>query len=222
MPDGVIYKPCGNRRAAVCPACAEVYRADTYQLVLAGLQGGKGVSENVRRHPCAFPTLTAPSFGLVHSTRAKDGRNRTCRPGRKPRPCPHGVDLRCRRCTPTGRRSSAGRCAWTATTTPTKPCGTASPASLAPHLRGSTSSAATPKPTESGAGVVREGRRDAGPRRRPLPRPLRLDGIDDADPTAVVEPPACADYTLLAYAITEAVRTTRFRTPPHPDNPTAG
>ena len=47
MPDGVIYKPCGNRRAAVCPACAEVYRADTYQLVLAGLQGGKGLTEMI-------------------------------------------------------------------------------------------------------------------------------------------------------------------------------
>lgn len=40
MPDGVIYKPCGNRRASVCPSCSEVYRADTFQLVKAGLAGG--------------------------------------------------------------------------------------------------------------------------------------------------------------------------------------
>src|SRR5436190_1865441 len=48
MPDGVIYKACGNRRAAVCPACAETYRADTYQLVLAGLNGGKGIPDTVQ------------------------------------------------------------------------------------------------------------------------------------------------------------------------------
>jgi replication initiator protein RepSA len=30
MPDGVIYKPCGNRRATTCPGCAETYRRDAY------------------------------------------------------------------------------------------------------------------------------------------------------------------------------------------------
>ena len=37
MPDGLIYKPCGNRRASVCPACARVYQRDAYQLLRAGL-----------------------------------------------------------------------------------------------------------------------------------------------------------------------------------------
>ena len=69
MPDGVIYKACGNRRAAVCPSCAETYRADTYQLVRAGLRGGKGIPASVTEHPCAFVTFTAPSFGAVHSAR---------------------------------------------------------------------------------------------------------------------------------------------------------
>lgn len=101
MPDGVLYKACGNRRAAVCPACAEVYRADTYQLVRAGLNGGKGVPATVQAHPFAFVTFTAPSFGPVHGTRtirARDGqlRHRVCRPRRDPDPCPHGIDLRCR------------------------------------------------------------------------------------------------------------------------------
>jgi hypothetical protein len=41
-PDGVIYLPCGDRRASVCPPCAETYRADTYQLIRAGLGGGQG------------------------------------------------------------------------------------------------------------------------------------------------------------------------------------
>ena len=43
MPDGVIYKSCGNRRASVCPHCAEVYRRDAFQLIRAGMIGGKGV-----------------------------------------------------------------------------------------------------------------------------------------------------------------------------------
>ncbi len=48
-PDGVIYKACGDRRASVCPACAEIYRRDAYQLVRAGMAGGKGeVPESVR------------------------------------------------------------------------------------------------------------------------------------------------------------------------------
>jgi hypothetical protein len=62
MPDGTLYVACKNRRASVCPACAETYRADTYQLVKAGLMGGKGVPETVT-HPCFFVTLTAPAFG---------------------------------------------------------------------------------------------------------------------------------------------------------------
>ena len=49
MPDGVIYKPCGNRRATICPGCAEAYRRDAYQLIRAGLVGGKGIPR--RRHP---------------------------------------------------------------------------------------------------------------------------------------------------------------------------
>jgi hypothetical protein len=47
MPDGVIYVPCNNRRAVVCLSCAETYRADTYQLVKAGLASGKGVPDTV-------------------------------------------------------------------------------------------------------------------------------------------------------------------------------
>src|SRR5262249_9814818 len=35
MPDGVIYKACGNRRASVCPSCSTVYQYDAYQLLRA-------------------------------------------------------------------------------------------------------------------------------------------------------------------------------------------
>ncbi|MET9342682.1 replication initiator [Nonomuraea sp. NPDC003804] len=60
-PNGVLRVPCKTRRATRCPACAEVYRADTYQLIRAGLVGGKGVPETVTSHPCLFVTLTAHS-----------------------------------------------------------------------------------------------------------------------------------------------------------------
>ncbi|MFF0366931.1 replication initiator [Micromonospora sp. NPDC005087] len=66
MPDAAIYKACGNRRATVCPTCATVYQRDAYQLLRAGLVGGKGVPETVSRHPAVFATFTAPSFGPVH------------------------------------------------------------------------------------------------------------------------------------------------------------
>ena len=42
-PGGVLPIACKTRRASQCLPCAEVYRADTYQLIRAGLSGGKGV-----------------------------------------------------------------------------------------------------------------------------------------------------------------------------------
>ena len=90
-PDGVLRKACGNRREAVCPPCAERYRQDAYHLIAAGLRGGKGVPDTVAEHPAVFVTLTAPSFGPVH-TRAlgADGQPRRCRPRRDAPVCPHG------------------------------------------------------------------------------------------------------------------------------------
>src|SRR5262249_4295545 len=82
-PGGVLPIACKTRRASRCPPCAEIYRADTYQLIRAGLSGGKGVPATVADHPCVFLTLTAPSFGPVHSCREKDGRVLACRPRRK-------------------------------------------------------------------------------------------------------------------------------------------
>ncbi len=98
LPDRALYTPCGDRRASVCPACAETYRRDTYQLIRAGLTGGKGVPETVRGHPCVFATFTAPSFGPVHARIVKaDGRSARCRPRRKAAICPHGRRLSCAR-----------------------------------------------------------------------------------------------------------------------------
>jgi hypothetical protein len=59
-PDKVIYLPCGDRRASVCPPCAATYRSDTYQLIRAGLAGGKGMPATIATHPCVFATFTAP------------------------------------------------------------------------------------------------------------------------------------------------------------------
>jgi hypothetical protein len=88
-PDHRLLVAFGNRRASRCPSCAETYRADTYQLVKAGLVGGKGVSPEVRSHPRVFATFTAPSFGAVH--------HRVVGPHGKVRRCrPHG-QARCRR-----------------------------------------------------------------------------------------------------------------------------
>lgn len=95
VPDGMFYVACKNRRASVCPACSEVYRADTYQLVKAGLLGGKGVPDTVTEHPCFFVTLTAPSFGPVHSRTVSHGKVRPCRVRRRLEVCPHGRVLSC-------------------------------------------------------------------------------------------------------------------------------
>ncbi|TWP53210.1 replication initiation protein [Lentzea tibetensis] len=67
---GDILVPCGNRRQSVCPACSDRYAADAYHLMHAGLAGGaKGIPETVTEKPRTFTTVTAPSFGKVHSAR---------------------------------------------------------------------------------------------------------------------------------------------------------
>jgi hypothetical protein len=95
-PDGVLRKACGNRREAVCAPCAERYRQDAYHLIAAGLRGGKSVPDSIARHPAVFVTLTAPSFGAVHTrSLGTDGKPRRCRPRREAPTCSHGVRLSC-------------------------------------------------------------------------------------------------------------------------------
>src|SRR5690242_5461698 len=67
LPAGHLLVRCNNRRATRCAACAETYRRDTYQLITAGLRGGKGTPDTVATHPRVFATFTAPSFGPVHN-----------------------------------------------------------------------------------------------------------------------------------------------------------
>jgi hypothetical protein len=94
-PDGLLLKACGTRRVARCPPCAEVFRADAYQLLRAGLAGGKGIPDTISGHPRLFVTFTAPSFGPVHSSRIRRGRVQRCRPARPEARCPHGRPRRC-------------------------------------------------------------------------------------------------------------------------------
>jgi hypothetical protein len=224
MPDGVIYKACGNRRASVCPACSQVYRADTYQLVRAGLLGRRnGVPATVATHPCAFVTVTAPSFGRVHSTRTdSSGQPRRCRPGRNRRRCPHGVDLTCNSVHGDGdpllgvplcldcydhEAQAVWNCfvgeLWRRTVEKIK-------TTLARH--------ATDHDTVLRLSYAKcaEMQARAAVHFHAL---LRLDGVDPADPQELIPPPPGASLGLLAQAVTDAVRTTHFRTPPHPDHP---
>jgi hypothetical protein len=90
-PDGVLLKACGTRRESRCPSCAATYRVDAYQLLAAGLKGGKGVPETVAQHPRLFVTFTAPSFGKVHSRRAQGRLVLPCHPYRQGARCPHGA-----------------------------------------------------------------------------------------------------------------------------------
>ncbi len=72
-----VFTRCNNRRAIVCPSCSDLYARDTWQLIHAGLHGGHhNIPTTVAQHPQVFVTLTAPSFGAVHTIRA-DG---TCHP----------------------------------------------------------------------------------------------------------------------------------------------
>ncbi len=84
-----VWTRCNNRRAAVCPSCADLYARDTWQLVHAGAAGGHhDVPAQVATHPQVFTTLTAPGYGAVHNAtgttchaREPRGATRRCRHG---------------------------------------------------------------------------------------------------------------------------------------------
>ncbi|SDK10910.1 hypothetical protein SAMN05428985_102707 [Nocardioides sp. YR527] len=94
-PLGVLYRPCGNRRADVCPSCSRTYARDTFAMIDAGLSGGKTVSATVAENPLLFATLTAPSFGSHIHRHDKAGK--PCRPDNRDKGarCPHGRPYAC-------------------------------------------------------------------------------------------------------------------------------
>ncbi|MDN5893284.1 MAG: replication initiation protein [Nocardioides sp.] len=98
-PLGVLHRACGNRRAQVCPSCSRVYARDTFELIRAGVAGGKTVSPTVGDNPLLFATFTAPSFGHVHGTRPHNGMptGGRCRPRDRAQACTHGIPIGCMR-----------------------------------------------------------------------------------------------------------------------------
>ena len=224
LPDGVIYVPCGDRRASVCPACAETYRADTYQLIRAGLVGGKGVPDTVATHPVVFATFTAPTFGPVH-TRVTDrttGKVKPCRMRRSIERCRHGRVMSC-----TQRHTETSPCigqplcpqcydyhhhvVWNA---------------WASELWRRTTITANRNLRElakaHGVTLRLSFAKVAEYQTRGLIHfhaLIRLDAIDPADPDTPVPPPAGITAADLDQAITAAAVSTRVTTPPHPTNP---
>lgn len=249
MPDGHIYKACGNRRASLCPSCARTYQSDAYQLLRAGLVGGKGIPATVAHHPSVFATLTAPSFGAVHSRWVQrhtcTKRNRCdCRPepchARRSRPeCEHGQPAYCfaRHETDDPRLGvplclacydhdhqvvwnlSAGEL-WRRT----KQAAERYLAHLARKRRiprvviGYTpdGKARTVAPVRLSHGKAAEFQTRGVVHFHTL---LRLDGVAELDPTAVVPPPDGFTTDDITAAIEHAVRHVAFTTPAHPDRP---
>ena len=223
-PDKVIYLPCGDRRASVCPPCAETYRADTYQLIRAGLAGGKGVPESVAIHPCVFATFTAPSFGPVHTRVITPGGTvARCRPRRKASYCPHGRRISCGQ-----RHNEDDACLGTA----------AVPGLLRlqrrrrlerPRLRAVAAHHHHPAPSprqarqatrRPGPAVLCQGRRVPAPRPDPLPRHLpRSTAIDPAHPERTIPPHPAITADVLADLIRQVAASAWFATVAHPAKP---
>lgn len=90
-----VFTRCNNRRAVVCPSCSDLYSRDTWQLIHAGPRGGHhDIPATVADHPQVFVTLTAPSFGPVHTVRTAGG----CHPRKAGRRgCQHQKPLWCDR-----------------------------------------------------------------------------------------------------------------------------
>lgn len=85
-----LYARCEDRRAHVCPACSDLYALDTWHLVHGGLD-----PEHMTDGTAAFVTLTAPSFGSVHTIRTRDhGTALPCHAGRSC-PCAHHAVFTC-------------------------------------------------------------------------------------------------------------------------------
>jgi hypothetical protein len=248
MPDGVIYKACGNRRESVCPSCSKLYQRDAYQVVRAGLVGGKGVPEQVAHHPAVFPTFTAPSFGEVHTRVVKrhtcarrtdcDCRPEPCHPRRDLTVCEHGMRLVCfarhelddpRLGTPLCLdcydhdaqavwNLMAGEL-WRRTTI-----------AVNRYMRRlARQRGISFVPTVSASGKVRmvapvrlSFGKAAEMQRRGVVHfhaIIRLDGLNPADPTAILPPPPGIDAADLVDAIDHAARTVGFTTDPHPAAP---
>jgi len=233
MPDGVIYKPCGNRRATVCPTCSKRYQRDAYQVFRTGLIGGKGVPEHVATHPAVFPTLTAPSFGEVHTRHVKrhtcesryrcDCRAEPCHARRDAPTCPHGITLVCyARHEDTDRRLGTPLCVdcydhpgqvvwnleagelWRRTSE-----------LMRKRLRRLAKQRGIhPDRVQLSFGKAAEMQRRAVVHFHAI---VRLDGRDPDNPAAILPPPPGIDAADLVELVEQAAATVTFTTRPHPN-----
>jgi hypothetical protein len=235
LPDGVIYKPCGNRRVTVCPSCAETYRRDAYQLIRAGLVGGKGIPDTIAAHPAVFATFTAPGFGRVHTRhvtrhtcrtrKACDCRPQPCHARRNTPACPHGRPAFCfTRHDPTDTLLGQPLCLdcydhdhhtvwnysaaelWRRTTI----------AITRRMRRIATTRGIHPAAVRLSYGKVAEMQRRGVVHFHAI---IRLDGTDPHHTDIILPPPAALTVDDLVDAVEHAAVTTRFTTASHPDHP---
>lgn len=91
-----VFARCKNRRASVCPSCSQLYAGDTWQLVHAGIIGAGSTTPSPAL-AMVFATLTAPSFGPVHTAalRASTQSGQQCQPARSSALCRHGRHRGC-------------------------------------------------------------------------------------------------------------------------------
>ncbi|MCP2343693.1 replication initiator [Actinomadura rupiterrae] len=217
-PDGSVLVACKDRRASVCGPCAEVYRRDVWHLVASGLHGrdatdgaGGEVPGSVAGHPVVFATLTAPSFGALHT--ARDGGVCRERPGR----CRHGLPLGCARRHTDGDAWAGlalcwdcydydGHVLWHAAAPALWARTTVYLYRALARLAGAR--LGRPVSVRAVRGLLRvsyvkvaEWQRRAAVHFHAV---LRLDGVDAGDPGRLVAPPAWADAGLLGAALREA------------------
>jgi hypothetical protein len=249
LPDAAIYKACGNRRHSICPSCAATYQADAFQLLRAGIIGGKGIPDTVARHPAVFATFTAPGFGTVHTRHVKrhtctDRRRCDCRPEpcharRQQATCTHGRPAVCwARHDLDDPRLGQPVCldcydydhqaVWNLFT------GKLWHRTIQKALRYLARlckqrgipkvpivSATTGKVRMIAPVRLSPGKAAEMQRRGAMHfhALVRLDGIDPTDPDAIVAPPAGLTVDDLTDAIRHAATITHETTPPHPDEP---
>ena len=138
---GTVLAPCGNRRAAVCPACSDRYAADAYHLLRAGLAGDdtKNVPDTRHRAPAGIPDpdralVRAGPHPHAHPPRARHPLplRRPAPPRRPPhrhRPRPRQLRLHRRGALAGPRRRSCGHASPSPCAAPWPPRSASGPAS---------------------------------------------------------------------------------------------
>ena len=181
-----VLAPCGNRREAVCPACSDRYcrRRLPPAARRPRRRRHQGRPDHRHRHARAFVTLTAPSFGRVHTRTVTTPRARPSLRLRGPAP-PRRPPGRHRRSTPTPTTTS-GRCCGRPTpgssghrfVTPLRRALAAALGVRGPRLAASTGGCPSPRsPSTSAAdwSTSTPSSASTAPMDPPTPRPAGLD-----------------------------------------------